>query len=271
MNIKYVVSLAGLAVLLSAAGPSHADTGKDNQALQIMEQVDAREKGNNQVSDMEMILIDRHGDKRIRKIRAYRKDFGEDTYSISFFLSPADVKNTGFLTYDYDDESRDDDQWLYLPALHKSKRIAQADKSGSFMGSDFNYSDMSSSNIHDFNYSMLKEMDIDGHPVWVIESHAKSKKVSDRTGYNRAILFVRKDINFVIRGIRWEPDGNKLKYFEVKDLRKIDGIWTAMELHMTTKIGDKLMHKTILKFTQVKYNQQSAQNLYTLRRLEQGL
>ena len=59
-----------------------------------------------------------------------------------FFLSPADVKDTGFLTYDYDEEGRDDDQWLYLPALKKTKRIASGDKSGSFMGSDFTYADM---------------------------------------------------------------------------------------------------------------------------------
>ena len=52
------------------------------------------------------------------------------------------MKNTGFLTYDYDASGKDDDQWLYLPALGKTKRIASSDQSGAFMGSDFNYSDL---------------------------------------------------------------------------------------------------------------------------------
>ena len=64
------------------------------------------------------------GSRRTRKIRSYRMDKGEDEQSIMFFMEPADVKDTGFLTYDYDDIDRDDDQWLYLPALKKSKRIA---------------------------------------------------------------------------------------------------------------------------------------------------
>jgi len=61
--------------------------------------------------------------KRIRDIKSYSKDFGPDEYRILFFKSPADVKNTAFLTYDYDDPNKDDDQWLYLPALKKVKRI----------------------------------------------------------------------------------------------------------------------------------------------------
>ena len=107
-----------------------------------MERVDARDDGDNATQDMEMILIDKNGNQRVREIRSLPPRRGEDTYSIMFFLSPADVKDTGFLTYDYDDDEKDDDQWLYLPALKKTKRIASGDKSGSFMGSDFSYADM---------------------------------------------------------------------------------------------------------------------------------
>ncbi len=102
-----------------------------------MQAVDDRDDGDDGISDLEMTLIDKRGNKRVRKIRSFSKDFGEDDYQLMFFLSPADVKDTGFLTFDYDDDDRDDDQWLYLPALKKTKRIATGDKSGSFMGSDF--------------------------------------------------------------------------------------------------------------------------------------
>ena len=65
------------------------------------------------------------------------------------FESPSDVQNTGLLSVDYDG-AKDDDQWLYLPSLHKATRISSGDKSGSFMGTDFTYSDMTQATGHFF-------------------------------------------------------------------------------------------------------------------------
>lgn len=242
----------------------------DARARAIMKLVDERDDGDKQVLDMEMILIDQAGNKRVREIHSFRKYFGKDKYSVTFFLSPADIKDTGFLTYDYDDESRDDDQWLYLPALKKSKRIAATDKSGSFMGSDFNYSDMTSSNVNDYTYTLEKDMEVNGNPVWVINALPRNKDVIDKTGYKKAIVFVRKDNNVVIRGVRWTSAGNNIKYFEVKRLEKIDGIWTPLELQMTTRQGQVIIHKTVLSFSNVQYNQDITDDLFSLRRLEKG-
>ena len=114
---------------------------------EIMEKVNARDKGDRSISEMEMILIDKKGKKRVRKLKTYGLEQGKDSKSLMFFISPADVKNTGFLTYDYDESGKDDDQWLFLPALKKTKRIAAGNKSGSFMGSDLNYSDMTSPDL----------------------------------------------------------------------------------------------------------------------------
>ena len=110
---------ASLAIL--AGSPPSAVGADDPAARAIMERVDARDDGDDQVSRMEMVLIDKSGHQRVREIRSFAKDFGEDTYRLMFFLSPADVKGTGFLTYDYYAAERDDDQWLYLPELGKVK------------------------------------------------------------------------------------------------------------------------------------------------------
>jgi len=168
----------------------------DPEARAIMEKVDARDDGDNQVSDMEMILIDKKGKERVRKIHTFSKDKGEDTLKLMFFLHPADVKDTGFLTYDYDNPDKDDDQWLYLPALRKTKRIASSDKSGSFMGSDLNYSDMTSRNLEDYEYTFYekkKEIDVKGFKTWVVWSIPRTKDVIDETGYEKSLLFVRQD------------------------------------------------------------------------------
>ena len=128
-----------VAVILAASGAPALAAKDDPLAREIMQKVNDRDDGDNQTSEMEMILIDRRGNKRVRRIKSFRKDRGKDSLTLMFFLSPADVKNTGFLTFDYDAPGKDDDQWHYLPARGKTKRIAPSDKSGGFMGNEFNY------------------------------------------------------------------------------------------------------------------------------------
>jgi hypothetical protein len=257
-----------LTAMIFNALPAAAD---DPEARAIMEKVDARDDGDNQTSDMEMILIDKNKKQRIRKIASFSKDKGEDTLKLMFFLEPADVKDTAFLTYDYDDSDKDDDQWLYLPALRKTKRIASSNKSGSFMGSDLNYSDMTDRNLDDYDFTLKKEMDVNGVKTWLIESIPRSKKVIKETGYKKSLLFVRQDNYFVIRGVNWVRDGGYLKYMDVKTLEQIDGIWIATELHVTKKKGKKFVHKTVLKLNNVKFNQKLDYEMFTVRRMEKGL
>jgi hypothetical protein len=243
----------------------------DPRARAIMEIVEARDNGDNQTSNMEMILIDKRGNQRVRKITTFSKDKGKATYRLMFFRYPADVKNTAFLTWDYDDPDRDDDQWLYLPALRKTKRIASGDKSGSFMGSDLTYADMTDRNLADYDFFFKKEMDVKGIKAWLIESIPRSKKVIKETGYTKSLLIVRQDNYFVIRAVHWVKDGGYLKYIDVKTLVRIEGIWVATEMHVTKKKGKQLAHKTIFKLNNVKFNQGQDFDLFTVRRMEKGL
>jgi len=239
-------------------------------AREIMQRVEDRDDGDNGTSRIEMLLIDKFGNKRLRKIKRFTKDRGKDTQILMFFLHPPDVKNTGFLTYDYDDPSKDDDQWLYLPALRKTKRIASSDKSGSFMGSDFTYADMTSLVIEDYEFKIIKEGELRGKAVTIIEARP-NKRAREETGYTKSVLFVEKDIDMVVRAKHWLKDGGKNKYFDVKKLELIDNVWVATEIHMTTKRGKKKLHQTILKIKDVKFNQDIEESLFTVRRLEKGL
>ncbi len=239
-------------------------------AREIMDAVNDRDDGDNALMQMEMRLIDKRGKERIRKLKKWSQDRGEDSYSLLFFLSPSDVKDTGFLTYDYDESGKDDDQWLYLPALHKTKRIANDDKSGSFMGSDFNYSDMTDPDLDDYEFTLMKETEVKGHPVWQIKSVPKSKETIKETGYRQSVVFVRKDNHVVVRVVRWLEKKGKLRYLDVKKLEQIDGVWTPMETTMTTKQGKRTHHKTVIRYSSVKYGQELGQDMFTVRRLEKG-
>ena len=242
----------------------------DAKARAIMEKVDARDDGKTIEQDMLMILIDKNNKKRVRDMKSYGKDFGVDEHQIMFFKSPSDVKNTAFLTYDYDDASKDDDQWLYLPALKKVKRIPSADKSGSFMGSDFSYYDMTDRNLEDYDFKLIKETEVRGKAAWMIESTPRNKKTIKESGYTKTIAIVRKDNYVLVRAINYMKNGKK-KYLDVKNIHKQDGIWVVDNMTMTTKKGKTMTHKTELKFKNIKVNKDLNDDLFTTRRLEKGL
>ena len=258
---------SALLALPAGAGSARAEppTGR-----QIMERVDARNDGDRQLQDMQMLLIDKNGSTRTRRLRMWRRDVGEDKQSILFFLAPADVKDTGFLTYDYDDPDQDDDQWLYLPALKKTKRIATGDKSGSFMGSDFSYADMTERNLERYDYRLLKEDVLDGVKVWQVEAIPNTPKEIDETGYTKIVYVVRQDNDVMVRAISWLRRGGRMKYYEVKRLEQIDGIWVATEMHMTTRKDDATLHKTVLELENVHFDQPMDDSRFSVRQLEKG-
>ncbi|MEE3326576.1 MAG: outer membrane lipoprotein-sorting protein, partial [Myxococcota bacterium] len=214
-----LILLLAVAVLTPAA--SGQDPGPPT-GRQIMQWVNDREDGDNETSRMEMVLIDKSGNQRVRRMKSSRKDAGPDRMSLLFFVAPADVKNTGFLSYDYIDVERDDDQWLYLPALKKTKRIAGGDRGGSFMGSDFTYSDMSKPALDRYTYTLMKEVTQDGVELWQVEAIPNEKEAKE-TGYTRSINFIRKDNHMLVRSVSFLKKGKRLKYFSVEKLEEIDG------------------------------------------------
>jgi hypothetical protein len=239
---------------------------------EVMEKVNARDTGDRSITEMEMILINKKGKKRVRKLKTFGLEKGKKSLSLMFFLSPADVRNTGFLTFDYDESGKDDDQWLFLPALRKTKRIAAGDKSGSFMGSDLNYSDMTSSDLNLYEYTLMKETEVKGQKVWQIKAVPKTKAEAKKSGYSKSVVFIRKDNYVMIRGVRWVHKKKRNKYLDVRKLDKIDGIWVSTEMHVTTKSGKKILHKTIMKQKNIHFNQDEVnEDLFSIRRLEKGL
>ncbi len=114
-------------------------------------------------------------------------------------------------------------------------------------------------------------MTVRGHKVWVIESIPRSKKVMDETGYTKSLLFVRQDIYYVIRAVSWVHKKSYLKYMDVKELKQIEDIWVETEMHVFKKKGKQLVHKTILRLNDVKFNQALEEDVFTKRRMEAGL
>ena len=268
ITTRIIIVMLGFAAFMPAGFAAQSAKG-------VMELWDSREDGETVVSDILMILINKNNSKRVRNIKNIRKDYGPDTKGIIFFLSPSDVRNTAYMSFDWDDPSKEDDSWLYLPALQKVKRVAAADRSGSFMGSDFTYSDISGIEIEDWAYSFAKENGtLDGQDVWIIQGLPKpsaKSKVIQETGYIKSLMWIRKDSHMLVKGKYWVKEGKKIKYFKAEDIKKVDGIWTAHTLTMVTTAKGRLTHSSVFKFSNVTYNVPVKDDTFTTRRMERGL
>ncbi|MCG8477301.1 MAG: outer membrane lipoprotein-sorting protein, partial [Cytophagales bacterium] len=149
-----------------------AQTGRE-----IIEKVKNRPDGDTRYSEMTMKLINKRGRERQRKVKSYSMDINKDKKTIMFFEYPGDVRGTGFLTWDYDKIGKDDDKWLYLPAMKKTRRISGSSaKKDYFMGTDFTYDDMGNRNVDEDEHKLLKEENVDGNICWVIESKSKDSR-----------------------------------------------------------------------------------------------
>ena len=265
--------MKGIAIALTLAVASMPLAGQaaELSALEIMQRVDARDDGDNRTARLTMTLTDRNGTVRERSLETFMKDRGLDTLNLMFFRSPANVRDTGFLTHDYREPERDDDQWLYLPELRKTKRIAGSDKSQSFMGTDFSYADMTRRVVEEWTYKLLGEREVRGATAWVIEATPASETIEQRYGYAKSALLVRQDLDMVVRAVHWLVNDDRLKYLDIKGLERIDGIWTATELEMRTVEGHETTHRTVMRFENVRYGQDLNEDLFSLRRLEKGI
>ena len=143
----------------------------EERGLEIAREADRRDQGwGNFSADLTMVLKNRAGETSVRRIRAFNLEVPEDgDKSLLVFHSPADVAGTKFLTFSH--KRGDDDQWLYLPALKRVKRISAANKGGAFMGSEFSYEDMSAPELEKFTYKYLRDDNYKGRQVFVIERY----------------------------------------------------------------------------------------------------
>lgn len=275
MKRRLILVLTALSCLLLASVIPLSVSAESLSAREIMERVDDRDDGETSVSEMTMVLIDRRDNQRVRQMKSFRKDYEEVKKSMIFFLSPADVRNVAFLSFEWDEEDKEDDNWLYLPAVGKPKRISSGNKKDSFMGSDFTYADMNGLELSEWDFSIAKENDVvDGRDCWIIEAvpkEAKKMKVIDETGYIKAVSWIRKDNFMSVQGKMYVKKGRKIKYFTASEIEKIQGIWTAKKLTMVTTKGKRREHSTVLLFNNISYNQGVEDDMFTVQRMERGL
>jgi outer membrane lipoprotein-sorting protein len=261
------------ALILSASNASALDP-KTKDPKAIVKATNDRDNGDKQISRSVWTLTDRSGRKRERVLQSWSIDFKEGTKTLMIYESPADVRNTGFLSIDYDDEKKDDDQWLFLPSLHKTTRIASADKSSSLLGSDLSYFDMSTNvNIDSYDYKLIEQsVKVDGDDCWLVEITPKTAKEKKESGYLKRHVWISKKSLLPVQVKAWLAKGKKLKYIKMSNIKQVNGIWTPHKFVVRTLKKEKVESATTVVFKSIKFNQASVKDDdFTQRRLEKGL
>ena len=204
------------------------------------------------VADAEMILIDKRGKKKIRKVRMWTK--GKKKRVVKF-LSPADVKGVGFLVLS------DNEMYLYMPAFKKIRRIASHVKHQSFMGTDFSYDDISSYEYtKHYTAKLIKETE----KAYILE--ARRKKGSDKE-YDMLKLWIDKT-SFLPLKVEMYKKKKLKKVMENKKIEKIGKYWMATHVIMVNK---KKKHKTELKLTNIKFDTAVKSSIFTKRFLKRRI
>ncbi|MCG8336091.1 MAG: outer membrane lipoprotein-sorting protein [Proteobacteria bacterium] len=248
-------------LIMMISGPVWASS--DLTGRQLMLKVDERPDGDNRKTVSRMTLINKRGRERVRLMVTYAKDYGKDSKSLFYFKKPADVKGTGFLTFDYDEPGKDDDRWLFLPALKKVRRISGSSKNDYFMGSDFTYDDMGGRSVDEDNHMITGEEVIDGRQCWIVVSTPKEKDYL----YSSVKRWIAKDSLVQIKGEYFDRKNDLIKTLTITDLRQHQGFWTIYRMEMNNSQEN---HKTVISIDEVQYNLGVKDSLFRVSTLEKG-
>lgn len=214
----------------------------EEKGLAIAVEADKRDTGWNDIkTELFMILRNRQGQESKRRMRSKILEVeGDGDKSLIVFDLPRDVKNTAFLSYTH--ALKADDQWLYLPALKRVKRISSNNKSGPFMGSEFAYEDISSQEIEKYTYKFIKDDKINGRDTFVIERYPAYK----HSGYTRTVVWLDKEMYQPLKTVFYDRKDSLLKELVFSDYKQYLGkYWRPSKLEMVNQQNGK---STVLEY-----------------------
>jgi uncharacterized protein len=265
---RLFISIVVLALALGLTVQPHYVWAADPDLIQIMQKNSVVSKVPDSVADATFTLINKAGQQRVRKTFGATKlqENGIDNMRMTRFLSPPDVKGTVSLLIEHSD--KDDDIWIYLPALKKVRRLVANNKRDSFMGTDFTYADVIGYKVNEWNYRLLKEEKVEGQRCYVIEALPKSDAVRSSNGYSKRVSWLRTDNLMAVRVDFWDESGQMLKTSTYTNIQLVDlkrGKWQAMRLEANNV---QTGHRTVIQFDNFKANQQVKDEFFTTRYME---
>ena len=242
LSLKPFVLFALLAISVAGFAQSAEDRG-----LEIAQAAKDFDKGfADFTANMTMTLKNKSGktSTRLIRIRTLEVD-GDGDKSLSIFDEPADVKGTAMLTYTHG--LKPDDQWLYLPALKKIKRISSRNKSGPFMGSTFAFEDLGSQEVEKYSYKYLRDEPCGDWSCFVVERYPAYK----HSGYTRQIVWIDHEGYCMVRAEFYDRKKALLKTLIAGDFQQFLGhYWRPGRMDMVNHQTGK---STLLEWSEYQF------------------
>ena len=255
---KYLMVLLIMLLPIEALAISAEDVVKKSQAAFHYQGKDFKAR-------VVMKLISKGGAERVRELTMLRKNYGEsggDQKFFMYFFQPADVKDMTFMVYKY--PAKDDDRWLFVPAINMVRRIAAQDKTSSFVGSDFTYEDVSGRDIEDDTHTIIKEEKLGENDCYVIKSAPKRGDVD----YSYKLSWIDKIHFLPIKEEYYDRKGELYKVFTADEIKDVKGFPTITKRQMKNLQSG---HTTEVAYIKSDYNIGIEDSLFSERFLKQPL
>ena len=250
-----------ITLALMIAATLNAESGYD-----IMKKADEVAEPQVSSSTATLTIHSKKGSDRIREVIMKSKDYGDVEKSVIVFTTPKDVAGTGYLTFDYEDDDKDSDNWLYMPAMKKTRRIASSgsESEGSFMGTDFTYQDMGDRSLNKYDYNLLGEETVDGVACYKVECISKAHTEKDP----RYISYIGK-ADYILRKCEFYDRQDTLhRVLTCTDFTTIKGFTTAQKMKMENVQSGTW---SLIESKNIQYDEGDIDDsLFTVAALEKG-
>ncbi len=206
------------------------------RGLEIATERKARDEGwGDSMATMQMILKNAQGESSTREMRLNSLEVdGDGDKGLTIFDEPRDVKGTAFLNHSHVTQA--DDQWLYLPALKRVKRISSRNKSGPFMGSEFAYEDLSSFELEKYRFNYIGDEELDGFATYLVEQVPTDKN----SGYTKQLVWLDQQHYRPLKIEFYDRKAALLKTLTFSDYKQyLDKYWRAHTMSMVNHQSGK--------------------------------
>lgn len=252
-------ALVILAIL--ATGPAASAQGLTAEEIMRRSNLAFYYAGEDMRARVLMRLVSKEGSERVREMTMVRMDLqdgGAQRYFI-YFHRPPNIRDMTFMVWKY--PGKDDDRWLYIPALKLVRRIAANDKRSSFVGSDFSYEDVSGREVEEDAHKLLREDRQGERQTYVVESLPRDPGSVD---FGRKLSWIDKATWLPVKEEYYDKRGDLSRVFTVDELNQIQGFWTITKRTMkNVQTG----HRTEVVFQETRYNLRLSPDLFSERSL----
>jgi hypothetical protein len=252
----------GLLLMLAPAasgGPEPAE---------VMRRVQRQATASDETADFTMQLVEASGRTRQRTGTVHERQVkpgAVDEMRLIRFHSPPDFQGSGVLTIEHTD--RDNDQWIYLPAYHTSRRVPPANRGDRYMGTDFSYEDIMRQKIEEYRYALRGEEACDGRRCLMIEAVPADSRLRQETAYSKTISWVDPERDVVLRVDHYDRGGALFKRLAVESLQQVSGKYRPQRLRMEDFVRK---HVTIISYERRRLGTGVPEHYFTEHYLKRG-